>query len=143
MKWLYRWRGSQGQAGQSLAEFALILPLLLLLLVGTIDLGLGFKTYIGLTNVAREGARWVSIQPNDLNCVTARTRIADEAGRIGLDASSSYTVTFSSGTCSYSAGEQVTVTVEHEYELISGSLIGLSKDSILLRASVTMVVLHD
>jgi Flp pilus assembly protein TadG len=142
MKSLYIWRRVQEQDGQSLVEIALILPLLLVLLLGTVDLGSGFKSYIGLTNAAREGARWISTHPTESNCSTARARIATETARIGLG-TSDYTVAFSPSTCSYSAGDKVTVTVEHEHELLFGSLTGLIDDSMLLSASVTMVVLHD
>ena len=70
------------QHGQSLVEFAIILPVLLLLVLGTIDLGLGFKTYIVLTNVAREGARTVTIYPT--NQTLAIERIRGGADTIGL-----------------------------------------------------------
>jgi Flp pilus assembly protein TadG len=43
--------------GQALVEFALVLPLLLLLLVGLFDLGRAVFAYNTLTNAAREGAR--------------------------------------------------------------------------------------
>ena len=33
----------------------------LMLVLGTIDLGMGFKTYIGLTNAAREAARYAAV----------------------------------------------------------------------------------
>ena len=44
----------QTQLGQGMAELAIILPLLLVILFGTLDLGRAFYTYIGLTNAARE-----------------------------------------------------------------------------------------
>ena len=80
MKWLYRWR--RGQDGQGLVEFALILPLLLLLVLGTVDLGMGFKTYIALTNAAREGARYISIHSTDQ--AGAKARITFEAASVGI-----------------------------------------------------------
>ena len=47
--------------GQGLAELALILPLLLTILLGTLDLGRAFYTYIALTNAAREAARYAAV----------------------------------------------------------------------------------
>lgn len=43
--------------GQALVEFALVIPLFLLLLVGLFDLGRAVFAYNTLTNAAREGAR--------------------------------------------------------------------------------------
>jgi Flp pilus assembly protein TadG len=43
--------------GQALVEFALVLPVFLLLAMGTVDLGRGVIYHNLLSNVAREGAR--------------------------------------------------------------------------------------
>jgi len=45
--------------GQALVEFALILPLLLILVVGALDFGRLFFTKIVITNAAREGAYYL------------------------------------------------------------------------------------
>jgi Flp pilus assembly pilin Flp len=45
------------QEGAAAVEFALLLPLLVLLLFGMIEFGLAFNTRIQATNAAREGAR--------------------------------------------------------------------------------------
>ena len=47
----------KSERGAELIEFALIFPLLLLVLVGMIDFGFLFQRYEVLTNAAREGAR--------------------------------------------------------------------------------------
>lgn len=46
--------------GQSLVEFALILPILLLLILGALDIGRIITTKIAVTNAAREGANFLS-----------------------------------------------------------------------------------
>ncbi len=45
------------KTGQGLVEFAFVVPLLLMVFFGIIELGVIFSVYIGLTNAAREGAR--------------------------------------------------------------------------------------
>lgn len=45
------------QKGQSMTEFALVLPILALLLFGVIQFGLVFNNYIQLTDAVRAGAR--------------------------------------------------------------------------------------
>jgi len=46
-----------GDGGQAIIEFALTLPLLLLVVMGIFDFGLMFQKYEAVTNAAREGAR--------------------------------------------------------------------------------------
>ncbi|NUQ56510.1 MAG: pilus assembly protein, partial [Dehalococcoidia bacterium] len=44
-------------AGQALVEFALVLPVMLMMLFALVDFGRGFYTWLVVTNAAREGAR--------------------------------------------------------------------------------------
>ena len=47
----------RSQRGAELIEFALIFPLLLLLMLGIVDFGFMFQRFEVLTNATREGAR--------------------------------------------------------------------------------------
>jgi Flp pilus assembly protein TadG len=51
--------------GQSMIEYALILPLMVLVVAGIFDLGRAFYASISITNAAREGARYGTLHPND------------------------------------------------------------------------------
>ena len=130
------------ERGQSVVELALLLPFLLVLVLGVVDLGMGFRTYIGLTNAAREGARWVAIHPTDPG--GAITRIGVEAGRVGLTNTGSpatgIQVTLTPESPPYTAGENVTVTIRHDYPLLFGFITALS--DVPFRAETTMVVLY-
>jgi Flp pilus assembly protein TadG len=53
-------RRTPRRRGQSLVEFALIAPMLLALMFILVELGIVFSVYIGLTNSAREAARFGS-----------------------------------------------------------------------------------
>ena len=55
--------------GQDLVEFAIIIPLLFLILVGIFDLGRVVIYYSVLHNSAREGARVGIVHPVDVNNV--------------------------------------------------------------------------
>jgi Flp pilus assembly protein TadG len=50
-------RKKDGERGQSLVEFALVAPVFLLILFAIVDFGMGFHSWISVTNSAREGAR--------------------------------------------------------------------------------------
>jgi Flp pilus assembly protein TadG len=55
-------RRRNSERGAELIEFALVLPLILILLMGIFDFGLAFQRYEIITNAAREGARLASLQ---------------------------------------------------------------------------------
>lgn len=48
---------SEGEKGQSLAEFVLLLPILIMLLVGIVEIGWGLNSYLTVVDSARDGAR--------------------------------------------------------------------------------------
>ena len=52
------------ERGQALTEFALVLPLLLLLMLGLIDFGKAINYWIDETHLANEGARWAAVNNN-------------------------------------------------------------------------------
>jgi Flp pilus assembly protein TadG len=52
--------------GQSMVEFAMILPLFVLFIIGIFDLGRAFFAYIAITNAAREGTRVASFWPGKI-----------------------------------------------------------------------------
>lgn len=53
-----------GEAGVSLVEFALVLPLLLVLLFGMLEFGKAFNYWIDSTHLANAGARWAVVNKN-------------------------------------------------------------------------------
>jgi Flp pilus assembly protein TadG len=60
-------RSCRRETGAVAVEMALVLPLLLFILCGIIDLGRAFNTQIQLSQAAREGARLVAMQsPSDV-----------------------------------------------------------------------------
>ena len=60
--------------GQSLVEFALVLPLFVVVLSGIISLGIGVFYQQQLTNAAREAARYAAIHSATSQCPTTSWR---------------------------------------------------------------------
>jgi hypothetical protein len=58
------------ERGQALVEFALVLPILLILLLGILDFGRGIAAYNSVSNAARSGAR-VAIVNQDADAIEA------------------------------------------------------------------------
>lgn len=51
------------ERGQSTVEMALMLPVLLLLLIGTVDVGIAVNAYVTVTNAAREATQYAVSHP--------------------------------------------------------------------------------
>ena len=129
-----RVRRRQRSGGQSLVEFALILPIILLIMFGIVDFGLAFDASIGISNAAREGARQGTTVPSTA-AITARVRTV--AGRLN-DSRLAVTVTCKTaaggacpgGIAGATAGSSVVVRVGYSYPMITpiafGTVIPLS-----------------
>ena len=117
-------RTGKGEGGQSLVEFALVLPIFLLVLFAIVDFGMAFHAWITVTNSAREGGRLGAVHPaldapgspcdgyGSLDqCIEAKVR--DTAGQLGDDLE--IDVTNADGL----PGESVVVEVSYAYSLIT------------------------
>lgn len=69
-------RRARGEDGASLVEFALILPVFAMLMLGTITGGLAYNRQLALTGAAREGVRYAATLPQP--ATMARSTWADQ-----------------------------------------------------------------
>lgn len=95
----------RNEKGQGLVEFALILPLLLLLVLGIIQFGIIFSSQIAITNAAREGARVAAVGLNDEVVERINNSIG---GHVFLPTLNAGNVSIGSAS---EIGEEVTVTI--------------------------------
>ena len=87
----------RSERGAELIEFALTLPLLLLLVLGIIEFGFLFQEYEVVTNAAREGARLGALIPSAGYTTTeAEARANDYLTAGGLNAALATTTVASS-----------------------------------------------
>lgn len=54
----------RSEKGQATTEFAVVLPILVVLLFGIIQFGIAFKDYLSLTDAVRAGARKAAVSRN-------------------------------------------------------------------------------
>jgi hypothetical protein len=133
---LHRHRRSNGSKGQELAEFAIVLPLLLLVVFGIMDLGRLFHSVITITNAAREGARYAMIFPDDLTGIDSVTRREAQNSGITLDpGASSVSVTYPQG---FGEHLPVRVTVTYRFQLFIAGILP-SSNLTLMRYAEMMV----
>jgi len=130
--------------GAELVEFALVLPVFLLMLGGMLDLGLLVSQYAVITNAAREGARVASIPGWDEAAVQARvTEYVEDAGLIptSVETDVEFDVTVPAGAQSVSA-VRVSVSYAYNYLLLDslaeGFAGGTFTPTLTLRAASTM-----
>jgi Flp pilus assembly protein TadG len=133
-----------GERAQSLIEFAFVLPIFLLIIMGTIDFAWGLRAYITVTNSAREGARLaVTLSPTDSDTVTLiQDYVADYSS--GLVDPADVTVNYPIDAASQNPVE---VTAKHEYQYITplGKLLtlfsgGSIEDPLPISSTATMKV---
>jgi Flp pilus assembly protein TadG len=55
---------ARSESGQSLVEFALVLPILCVLLFGIVQVGIAYKDYVTVTDAVRAGARKGAVSRN-------------------------------------------------------------------------------
>lgn len=119
------------EKGQSLVEFALVLPLLLGLLCGIIDFGWVYYNQITLANAAREGARYAVIHYDPASDWKDTAESKMMAGMLGVESATAIV--------SDPVEQHITASVTAEAPLLTGftsTLLG--KRSIALQASCTM-----
>ena len=130
-----------GVAGQSMFEFALALPIFLLLVFGLVDLGRGFYYYNLLGNMAREGARYAIVDPDDTlaisNTVGSAAIALDRSGPLKTDVITNGTAT------GYNRGNPITVSLTYSMYAITPMIGEIIPRGLGLRASSTMLIEGD
>lgn len=137
----------QRKKGQSLVEFTLLLSILLIIVMGLLDIGRVYFTYLALQDLAGEGASYGAVYPSridstdepDPNNVLYRVRSAAPSGMLVDPADLNITVSTPSGT---DPGDFITVTVVANYTLLTpfvGSIVG--SQNLPLSASTTTIIL--
>lgn len=131
------WRSERGS---QLIEFAIVVPILLLLLAGIFDFGMMFRTFEAVTNAAREGAR-VGVLPG-YAAADVQTRVDAYLAASGL--SDPYTVAVANVPVATGAGtftaRAVTVNYTYQFAVLGGIAVvfGGNFTTIPLRAVSVM-----
>jgi len=136
----------RSQRGSNLVEMAIVLPLLLLLLAGVVDIGRMFNNYIIVANAAREGARLAARLPCYVENATQRALLRSAIVDAVIQEAADSGISLESGNVSINpdpaggcadAGYPIRVTVVYQYDTLLGSIIGI--DSLTLPSSTAMV----
>jgi Flp pilus assembly protein TadG len=102
----------RSERGQSMTEFALVLPVLVLILFSIIQFGIAFNHYITLTDAVRAGARKAAVARH-LSDPEGATETSLRAAAKGLKPADLLVDVESS----WEAGEQVRVSASYPYSI--------------------------
>lgn len=102
-------RRGRGERGAAAVEFALVLPVLILLLFGIIEFGRAYNAKVELTGAAREGARVLAVGSGDPVTTTKNAAPTLDASKLG--------VTTSGSPCTKGSPATVTATYPFSYNI--------------------------
>ena len=127
---------SRDERGSAAVEFALVLPLLLMLIFGIIDFGRMLNDKITLTEAAREGARSAALQTAADGIARAKVLTAD----VGP---TTETIT----DCTDDAATQAEATINYNFRFVTpiGFMAGFlsgGNNTVPLQAKSVMPCLH-
>lgn len=120
----------RNERGQTLTEFALVLPILALLLFSIIQFGIVFNDYITLTDATRAGARKAVVSRRDI----APNLAAEAALRNAATGLNPGALQVSITPPPWNPGTDVTVSASYPYSL---DLMGVVLKSGVLTSSTT------
>jgi PKD repeat protein len=151
-------RRRSGAEAQALAEFALVLPILILLMLIAVDFGRLFFTYIQVNNAAREGAAYGAGMPSDANLLPGGGGIRQSAlqeanvqvqrgenpitvGASCADSAGVPIVNCADAPGGAGPGNKITVTVDEKFNFFTPLINGAFGDNLHVVASATAAVL--
>ena len=102
------------ERGAVAVEFALLAPVLVMILFGIMEFGRAYNVQTTLTNAAREGVRSMAINNNQATARAAAKNAATQLSPALTDGN----ITFSAANCA--VGAQMTVTINYSLSTMTG-----------------------
>ena len=110
------------ERGQALAEFAIILPLVLLFIAGIVEMGRAWNIKQVVTDAAREGARYAVVQDLAVDSNVVKAKIME---RLALAHIETATITIGPPANWRTTGQFINVTVSTQHRMgLIGALMG-------------------
>ena len=104
----------ENERGQTMTEFAFVLPILLVVLFGIIQFGIAFNNYVALTDAARAASRKGAVSRNASNPKGDCESAGYAAGSNLQQPHVKFILTCNS---SWAIGSDVTVTATYPYDI--------------------------
>jgi len=120
------------QKGQALVEFALVFPILLLLVMGILQFGMMLNSYLSIENASREGARAGIVGSSDSEI---RNTIISTSPSLDPN---KLTVTITPAEANRKSGNTLTVKVTYNYNLTVPIISSLFNNVVPLNGQTSM-----
>jgi hypothetical protein len=123
-------RSRRGEAGMSMVEMVIVLPIVLVLLFAVVEFAVAFARWQVVSNAAREGARLAVVYRTPGTCVPAavetevRTVVKDYGDNIGITLTDPDIAV--SGVCAAGPASTVVVNFRHDFIVIPNISGGVS-----------------
>ena len=129
-------RSGDKERGQAMVEFALLLPIFLVVLFLIIDFGVGISRWVVVTNSTREGARIGTVGATTTDIAN---RVATTSNGL-LDATDVTVRYVGDGDGAAERGESVIVETDYDYGLITplGAFLSIAFDSLTFHSCTDM-----
>jgi Flp pilus assembly protein TadG len=129
------------ERGQAMVEFALVLPLLLLLIFGIFDFGRAINYWIDSTHMANEAARYAAVGNTPSGCSSIAACVKAQADSPELKNGGTNSVPTGVKVCvvqpaATTVGTPITATATFKYNWLP--FLGLSVTQTTVQASDTM-----
>lgn len=118
--------------GQALVEFAILLPILILIIAGIMEFGIILNSYLTIQNASREGARYGIMGANDSEIIQI---VHDVTPNLDINRLS---IEITPGDTSRKPGDTITVKVIYDYDLIIPIISNIVGNEVELRAQTSM-----
>ena len=124
----------KNEKGQSLVEFALIIPIVILILMGILEFGVMLNSYLTIANSSREAARLGSVGANDIEICARILELSPnlETSNISVD--------ITPLDINRKHGESVTVNITYQYNIINPLIGAIVNNVVPLNVHTTMRV---
>ena len=137
---------AEDESGAALVEFALVLPLLLVVLLGILDFGRALNYWIDETHLANEAARWAVVNKNPGPFGTLQQSVQQQAdsaelrngGTSSVAGPATVCISFPNGTESIGDPVQATVTATYNWLPFLGNKMGLAQTTIAGTATMRL-----
>jgi Flp pilus assembly protein TadG len=122
------------ESGQALVEFALVLPLLVLLLFGMLDFGKAYNYWNDATHLTAEGARFAAVnrKPDPASAQSLQLQLREQAdtdelrngGSAAVAAPAQVCIAFPNGTSAFGDPVRVSMTFTYTFIPLIGDAAG-------------------
>lgn len=131
----------EGSGGQAMVEAALVMPILLLLVIGIVELGRAWNAHQVLTDAARQGARIAAIADPTITADSVEMTVRNALARAALDADAA---TLELDGVDGSPGSPTRIAIEYPYRFVFlQPLMAWADDESLVTLSTAIIMRNE